>query len=223
MKNMKISRVRPRCLRLSVAHNFILILFICAFLLLVSGCSKLKYDIIPGTNATYHSMNFGVNINFHPEGKKSRRKQSFKILLKYDDYRDKMLFLSPLNQVYGQLFIENENVLLINSKEKKYWRGRFQTLINKIWALDLNYAEFKELIVAGIIPPIQDHKNNLQISLEKEEGNDIPKRINIDYNDITLKIKIYDRRSGQGLIDFSPRIEKMQKATIKEVLGEDIK
>lgn len=217
MNDRNIVRVRC-CPLLSVANNFIFTVFICAFLLLCPGCSKLKYDIIPDTNAIYHSINLGVNVNFHPEGEKPRR-QSFKILLKYDNYRDKMLFLSPLNQVYGQLFIENEKILLINSKEKKYWQGLFKTLINELWALDLDYAEFKKLVVSGIMPPNKDNENNLQISLEKEENSERPGRIKIDYNDITLKIKIYDRRSGQGVIDFMPRVEKMQKATIKEVLG----
>ena len=132
-----------------------------------------------------------------------------------------MLFLSPLNQVYGQLFIENEKALLINSKKKMFWRGRFKTLIQKIWALDFDYAEFKELISAGTIPQKKARESSLRVSLEKEETGDKPGKIKIDYNDMTLKIKISDRRSGRGLIDFSPRLEKMQKATIEEVLGEE--
>lgn len=191
-------------------------------MLLNVGCSRLKYDIIPDANASYYSITLGVNVNIHPEEKKSQSRQSFKILLKYDGGRDKMLFLSPLNQVYGQLFIENEKVLLINSKKKRYWRGRFKTLVNEIWALDFNYAEFKELIVAGTIPQKKAQESSMRVSLEKEEAGDKPVRIKIDYNDITLKIKISGRRSGQGLIDFSPRLEKMQKATIEEVLGEEV-
>lgn len=193
----------------------------CTFIFLNTGCLRLKYDIIPDADATYYSITLGVNVQVHPDGKKTRSRESFKILLKYDNARDKMLFLSPLNQVYGQLFIENEKVLLINSKKKMYWRGRFKTLIHEIWALDFNYAEFKELISAGTIPQKKAQESSLRVSLEKEEAGDKPGRIKIDYKDMTLKIKISDRRSGQGLIDFSPRLEKMQKATIEEVLGEE--
>jgi hypothetical protein len=182
----------------------------------------LKYDIIPDANATYNTITLGVNVKIQSEGQKSRQSQSFKILLKYDGVRDKMLFLSPLNQVYGQLFIENEKVLLINSKKKRYWRGRFKTLINEIWALDFNYAEFKELLLVGTIPQKKARESSLKISLEKEEGSDRPERIRIEYNDVTIRIKISDRRSGKGIIDFSPRLEKVvQKGTIEEVLGEE--
>ncbi len=196
-------------------------LFLGAFSLLIPGCSRLKYDIIPDANATYYTITLGVNISILPGGGKSRQKQSFKILLKYDAARDKMLFLSPLNQIYGQLFIENEKVLLINSKKKRYWRGRFKTLINEIWALDFTYAEFKELIMVGTIPQKKALESSLRISLEKEEGSDKPARIRIDYNDVIFKLKISNRRSSKGLIDFSPSLEKVQKATIEEVLGEE--
>lgn len=194
----------------------------CLFLLFNPGCSRLKYDIIPDADATYNSITLGVNVGIRPQEGKSRQKQSFKILLKYDGARDKMLFLSPLNQVYGQLFIENEKVLLINSKTKRYWRGRFKTLIDEIWALDFTYAEFKELILAGTIPQKKALESSLRISLEKEEGGDRPARIKIEYNDVTLRLKLSDRRGGKGRIDFSPRLEKVvQKATIREVLEEE--
>lgn len=206
-----------------IKHCLLSFVLICVFLLLNPGCSRLKYDIIPDANATYDTITLGVNVSIRPEGGKPRQKQSFKILLKYDGARDKMFFLSPLNQVYGQLFIENEKVLLINSKKKRYWRGRFKTLINEIWAIDFTYAEFKELILAGSIPQKKAQESSLRISLEKEEGSDRPARIKIEYNDVTLRLKISDRRSGKGLIDFSPRLEKVvQKATIEEVLGEEV-
>lgn len=205
-----------------IKHSFLSFVLICLLLSFYPGCSRLKYDIIPDADATYNSMTLGVNVGIRPQEGKSRQRQSFKILLKYDEARDKMLFLSPLNQVYGQLFIENEKVLLINSKKKRYWRGRFKTLIDAIWAIDFTYAEFKELVLAGTIPHKKARESSLKISLEKEEGGDRPARIRIEYNDVTLRIKITDRRVGKGLIDFSPRLEKVvQKATIEEVLGEE--
>lgn len=202
-------------------HCLLSLVLISVFLIFNPGCSRLKYDIIPDANATYNSITFGVNVSIRPEGGKSRQRQSFKILLKYDDARDKMLFLSPLNQIYGQLFIENEKVLLINSKKKRYWRGRFKTLIDEIWALDFTYAEFKELLLAGTIPQKRAQESSLRISLEKEEGSERLARIRIEYQDVTIRIKISDHRSGKGVIYFAPRLEKVvQKGTIEEVLGE---
>ncbi len=219
-KNRERINVHQKALR--IKHSFLSIALIYLFIIFFPGCSRLKYDIIPDANATYNTITLGVNVKIQSEGQKSKQSQSFKILLKYDGVRDKMLFLSPLNQVYGQLFIENEKVLLINSKKERCWRGRFKTLINEIWALDFNYSEFKELLLVGTIPQKKAQESSLKVSLEKEEGSDKPARIRIEYNDVTLRIKISDRRSGKGIIDFSPRLEKVvQKGTIEEVLGEE--
>lgn len=183
-------------------------------LLFFSFCSRLKYDVIPDPYALYHSVILKVNV----KAKKSRKRQNFKIVLKYDDSRDKMLFLSPLNQVYGQLFIKNETALLINTKKRKYWKGDFNRLIHEIWALDFTYIQFKELILTGRIPQHKVKEKGLQISLEKEEESEKPKRIRIDHRDVTIKIKISSRREGKGIINFSPRLEKVKKAPIEEVL-----
>jgi hypothetical protein len=129
-----------------------------------------------------------------------------------------MIFLSPLNQVYGQLFIENETALLVNTKRKKYWTGDFNRLIREIWSLDFNYAEFKELILTGEIPHRKVKKSGLKISLEKENETKIPKRITIGRRDMTIKIKISNRRTGKGIIDFTPRLKGVDKTGIDDIL-----
>jgi len=183
-------------------------------LLFFSSCSRLTYDVIPDADALYHSVILKVNV----KAKNSRKRQNFKIVLKYDDSRDKMLFLSPLNQVYGQLFIKNETALLINTKKKKYWEGDFNRLIYEIWALDFTYSQFKKLILTGKVSQNKVKESGLEISLEKENKSEKPKRIRIDHRDVKIKIKISSRRTGKGIINFSPRLEKVKKATIEEIL-----
>jgi len=192
------------------------LLAIGSLLLLFSFCSRLKYDILPDADAVYHSVVIKVNvkINTNPP----RKRQNFKIVLKYDDSRDKMLFLSPLNQVYGQLFIKNETALLINTKRKKYWKGDFNRLIDEIWALDFTYAQFKELILTGRIPQNKVKESGFRVSLEKEKGSERPERIKIDHRDITIKLRISNRRTGKGIIRFSHRLKKVKKSTIEEIL-----
>ena len=183
-------------------------------LLFFSSCSRLRYDVIPDPYALYHSVILKVNV----KAKNSRKRQNFKIVLKYDDSRDKMLFLSPLNQVYGQIFIKNETVLLINTKKRKYWEGNFNRLIYEMWALDFTYSQFKELILTGKVSQNKVKEGGLEISLEKENESEKPKRIRIDHRDVRIKIKISSRRTGKGIINFSPRLEKVKKATIEEIL-----
>ena len=181
-----------------------------------SVCSRLKYDILPDADAVYHSVVIKVNvkINTNPP----RKRQNFKIVLKYDDSRDKMLFLSPFNQVYGQLFIKNETALLIDTKRKRYWKGDFNRLIGKIWGLDFTYSQFKELILTGRIPQNKVKERGFLVSLEKEKGSERPERIKIDHRNMTIKLRISSRRTGKGIIRFSPRLKKVKKATIEEIL-----
>lgn len=181
-----------------------------------SVCSRLKYDILPDADAVYHSVVIKVNVKINTNSPGKR--QHFKIVLKYDDSRDKMLFLSPLNQVYGQLFITNETALLIDTKKKRYWHGDFKRLIEKIWGLDFTYSQFKELILTGRIPQNKVKERGFRVSLEKEKGSERPERIKIDHRDMTIKLRISSRRTGNGIIRFSPRLKKVKKATIEEIL-----
>ena len=185
-------------------------------LLSVLSCSRLKYDVTPSAHAVYYAVTLKVNVKVIEDN--AAKRQSFKIVLKYDDSRDKMLFLSPLNQVYGQLLIEDESALLINTRRKRYWTGSFNRLIREIWSLDFNYAQFKELILTGETPREKVKESGLNISLEKDDVTEKPKRITIQHKDMTIRIKLSNHRTGNGIIDFTPRIKGMAKTSIDDVL-----
>jgi len=189
-------------------------------LLFLPSCSQLKYDVIPHQSAVYHSLRIKVNA----KNTVSNQKQNFKILLKYDDSRDKMFFLSPLNQVYGLLLLEGEKALLINTKKKKYWKGNFRTLLQEIWKLDFDYREFKQLMVDGKVPEDKIKKQDIEISFEQNPANtnrENPQRLQIISGDILLKIKISQRKTGKGVISFAKNLEGMKKTTIRELLEEE--
>ena len=187
-----------------------------AAFMLLSACTRLGYDITPDSTAVYSAVTIKVNVKINNPDTGTKKRQNFKILLKFDHNRDKMLFLSPLNQVYGLLIIDNERVLLVNTKRKKYWNGRFNTLIEEIWALDFNYSEFKKLILTGTMPQKKMVEKRMRVSIEREKETQKPGRINIDYNNVTITLKISNRRTGKGIIDFSPRLENVRAATIEE-------
>lgn len=189
-----------------------------AALMMTAACSRLKYDITPDAVARYSSATIKVNVKITHPDTGDKKRQSFKILLKFDGNRDKMLFLSPLNQVYGLLFIENERVLLVNTKRKKYWKGHFNTLIEEIWALDFNYSEFKALILTGTIPREKTAARGMRVSIQKEEETGKPERITIGYDNVFLRLKVSNRRTGKGLIDFTPRLKNVSAASIEEAL-----
>lgn len=186
-------------------------------LLLLPYCSRLKYDVIPHQTAVYHSLRIKVNA----KNTASNQKQGFKILLKYDDSRDKMFFLSPLNQVYGLLLLEGEKALLISTKKKKYWKGKFNYLLQEIWRLDFNYREFKQLIVDGVVPQDKIKEQDIHISFEQNSpGNKQKKtqRMKIVTGDLLLKIKISHRKTAKGVISFAKSLKGMKKTSIRELL-----
>ena len=183
-------------------------------------CSQLKYDVIPHQSAVYHSLRIKVNA----KNTDSSQKQNFKILLKYDDSRDKMFFLSPLNQVYGLLLLEGEKAVLINTKKKKYWKGNFRFLLQEIWNLDFDYREFKQLMVDGKVPEDKIKKQGIEISFEQNRSNtnqEKPQRLQIISGDLLLKIKISQRKTGKGVISFAKNLKGMKKTTIRELLEEE--
>lgn len=188
-------------------------------LLVFPFCSRLKYDVIPHQSAVYHSLRIKVNA----KNTGSNQKQNFKILLKYDDSRDKMFFLSPLNQVYGLLLLEGEKAILINSKKKKYWKGNFNSLLREIWKLDFDYREFKQLIVDGVVPEDKIKKQDIEISFEQNRSNtnrEKPQRMEIISGELLLKIKISQRKTGKGVISFTKNLKGMKRSSIRELLEE---
>jgi hypothetical protein len=179
-------------------------------------CSRLNYDVRPDNENIYHSLRLKVNVKYKDSG----QAENFKILLKYDSARDRMLFLSPLNQVYGVLVVSGENALLVNSKRKEYWRGPFGVLLREIWGkgMDFPYAQFKKLLVAGVIPAAGAGKQSMDIRLEPPGGNREPRRIIITTPDVRVRITISDRRTRQGTIRFSAGTKGMKPASIRELL-----
>jgi len=183
-------------------------------------CSRLKYDITPHQSAVYHSLRVKVNAKNTASG----QKQDFKILLKYDDSRDKMLFLSPLNQVYGLLLLEGEKAILINTKKKKYWKGNFRSLLQEIWELNFDYREFKQLLVDGKVPEDKIKKQGIEISFDQNPSTtngEKPQRLQIISGDLFLKLKISQRKTGKGVISFAKNLEGMKKTTVRELLEEE--
>ncbi|NIM13399.1 MAG: hypothetical protein GTO45_14890 [Candidatus Aminicenantes bacterium] len=192
------------------------------FLWSFSGCSGLryKYDVTPDAEKVYHSLRIKVNVKYKGSGERD----NFKIILKFDNTRDKMLFLSPLNQVYGLLVVNpnRENALLVNTKKKKYWTGPFHILLQELWGpgMDFNYKEFKQLIVEGVKPGDKLKRRDINISIEKTDNSEEekPGRMTITTRDVRVKIKISHRTTGKGRIRFSVDLAHMKKAGLREIL-----
>jgi hypothetical protein len=194
------------------------------WLWMLTGCSRLpyRYDVVPDAASVYYSMAIKVNVRYKDSG----QRDNFKILLKYDNSKDRMLFLSPLNQVYGLLVVDpdREDVLLVNTRKKKYWTGPFYLLLQEIWGpgMDFDYNEFKGLLVAGVVPADRLKRRDIKITIEKTSANDgetgKPERLTIDAPEVRVRIKVSNRGTGRGRIRFEMDLGRLEVAGIRELL-----
>lgn len=187
-----------------------------ALLFLSASCavSGKYYDVVPDKEKKVYSRSLKVSVKYKGE----RKKQGFKILLKYDGEKDKMLFLSPLNQVYGILWVENERALFINNRKKKYWKGPFNLLLQEMWGMDFDYREFRRLMVQRELPPGNRLKDqNIKVTFEKSRGSS--EVVRIIAPDVRVRVKISNPKTRAGRLRFSDKsIDGMKETALRVLL-----
>lgn len=184
-------------------------------LLTFQYCSSFKYDVTPDVEGSKYNR---IKMKVYYNNKKN--KKSGKLLLKYDNNKTKMLLLSPLNQVLLELIMKGENLLLINSKSKKYWRGNFNFFLKRVWNIDLGFRELRLLILEGIEPKniVEEH---LKFKIEKDKDSGKPKIIRINDDNIFIKLKVINKRVRNGKLDFNKDLSKFHESDIDDVLRND--
>lgn len=188
------------------------------FFLVLAG-STLHHSCIPNryrVNLDVPGFHHSIRLKFNLRNENEQ--QNGKILMKFDAQRAKILFLSPLNQVYFQLLVENNRSFLINSREKKYWQGDFNELIRKMWAIDLNFDDLKRLIQSGTIPRQKLNATGLQLDLVKHRENGTPKRITLRGDRVLLDLKILNKRQRKGTVQFYWNDSRFKRTDIDQVL-----
>lgn len=182
---------------------------------LAISCGRHIPQTEPGERGFYHSLSLKLNIELRQE----KRKGSGKILWFFDRFRGKMLFLSPLNQVYYELLVEQEEALLISRKEKKYWKGSFSNLLKRLWNIDVKYHQLMALVNEGKIPRKTRFQQPLVFNIDKSQDSGQPTKIEISGSDVTLKFKISRKKTRQGRLKFDPKLTALQRVGIKEILS----
>lgn len=180
--------------------------------LILQFCTTLKYEVIPDTKKTYNSVK--AKIYF----KNSDFRFSGKILLKFDNSRDKILFLSPMNQIYFKLIIKGEKTLFINLKKKKYWQGNFNILFKKMSKVNFEYNELKKLILKGDIPENKIKEHGLELSFSRNKISKKPEKIKITGREVLIRLKILDIRKRKGRISFIANLKNLKRTNIDDIL-----
>jgi hypothetical protein len=193
----------------------ILINVMLAAVMLFTSCLPKRYALdldVPG----FHQF---IRLKF--KLKNDNDKQHGKILMAFDVLRAKILFLSPLNQVYFQLLVEKDRSFLINTRKKKYWLGDFNELIRKMWAIDLNFDDLKRLIQRGTIPEQILADAGLQLNLETSRDTGTPERIILRGDRVELELKILNQRRKKGAVQFYRETSRFDRSGLDQVLVYD--
>jgi len=190
----------------------LILVLVLAGVMLHHSCIPNRYRVNLDVPGFHHSIRLKFNL------RSDREQQNGKILMKFDALRAKILFLSPLNQVYFQLLVENNRSFLINSRKKKYWQGDFNELIRKMWAIDLNFDDLKRLIQLGTIPKQKLNDTGLQLDLVKHRETGTPKRITLRGDRVLLDLKILNQRQKKGTVQFYWKVSQFNRTDIDQVL-----
>ena len=186
-----------------------------AAVMVFTSCLPKRYALDLDVPGFHQSIRLKFNL------RNDNDKQHGKILLKFDALRAKILFLSPLNQIYFQLLVENTRSILINSRKKKYWLGDFNELIRKMWAIDLNFDDLKRLIQGGMIPEQKLDDAGLRLDLETNQETGNPERIILRGDCVELELKILNQRRKKGAVQFYWETSRFDRAGLDQVLVYD--
>jgi len=171
-----------------------------------------KYSTHPPPADSFSSLNatiFFRNDHF---------KFSGKILLSYDQEQDKMLFLSPMNQVYFKLLVKDEHAVLVNLKKRRYWQGPFHILFSRMGKVNLTYQELKDLILQGIAPAPD---RNFSVSIKKKGEASTPQQIIIEGQQLLVRIKIRSLKLKKGKIHFKVNKNRLINENLEKTLSAD--
>jgi hypothetical protein len=182
------------------------------WVLVFNNCVPKRYTLNLDVPGFHHSIRLKFSF------KNDRERQSGKIVMKFDSRRAKILFLSPLNQVYFKLLVENNRGILINTRERKYWEGGFDELLKKMWEINLCFDDLKQLIHQGVIPRQKLEASGFQLKLEKDRESGNPTRVILNNDQVILNLKILNRRQKKGTVQFYLDVSKMTRSEIEQVL-----
>lgn len=190
--------------------NFFLRILIIT-LLLTSFCSKISYKSTPGTGYSYYN-----SVLIRAKIIKSTQKDKVKILLKYNKNGDRLIFLGALNQVLFEILIHNSKTIIIISKKKKFWEGQFSQFMEKIWGINVDYPELKNLLLNKVIPEKTIAENSVKISIKKAEKKKIAWKVLISDKKTELEFKVYSQKKQIGNINFKRDLSRYQKINLEE-------
>lgn len=95
-------------------------------------------------------------------------RQNGRVIWRFDEERGKFLFFTPLNQIGLELDVEGETAVMVNFNNKKFWKGDFSLLLDRLWGIDLALFELRALLVDGRVPQAKFAARGIAAVVERD-------------------------------------------------------
>ncbi|MEN8152884.1 MAG: hypothetical protein ABFR75_02590 [Acidobacteriota bacterium] len=189
-------------------ESFLKILII--FFLLTSYCSRISYKSTPDTAGTYY-----YSVLIRAKVKQKDQKEKVKILLKYNDKGDNLIFLGPLNQILFETIIISSKTKMIIPKKKKYWEGKFSRFMKNMWGINTSYRQLKDLLLNKIIPKKTEGLHTFDITI-KEPGKKGISKVIISDKTSRLEFRIYPIKKREGGLILNRDLGRYNRISLEE-------
>ena len=179
------------------------------------ACVRPRVTPAPSDVSSFQAMTIKFNFS-GPQGR-----QNGKVFLRFDDRRAKFIFFNPLNQVALELDVDGETALLLRPDKKLSWRGDFNRLLDRLWGIELNFQELKQLVLKGTLPEGRTTGKDISIQLESASAERLPRTVRIRRHDAELTLKIISSETRPGRVILLERERRFEPAALEEILGDD--
>ncbi len=186
------------------------------FLLLAClACIHPKIRQEPASGTFFHSMSIKFNYS------DVQARQNGKVHVRFDERHAKFILFNPLNQVALQLDVAGEKARLVRPGKKLYWRGDFSYLLDRLWGIELTWAELKEILLTGSIPQAKITEKGIVVCLENNPDSRMPRTIKIKQDDAELILKILKSETRPGRVILLEHNRRFRAAVIEDILSDD--
>jgi len=185
------------------------------FVLCCLACVHPRVRPEPAAGDYFHSLD--IKFSFQD----SQGRQNGRIHWRFDERSAKFLFFTPLNQVGLELDVAGETALLLRPGRLLYWRGEFNSLLDRLWGIDLSLEELKGLVTDGRVPQEKALAVGMTIQLESEPESRAPRTVHVSQGDGKVALRIIKDEIRPGQVVLLDRVRGLEPAELEEVLADD--
>ena len=162
------------------------------------SCQARRPELQPPAGPYFQSL--VVKFNFHEDGSR----QNGRVHWRFDERSSKFLFFTPLNQVGLELDAAGEEAVLVNFAKKIFWKGKFATLLQRLWGIELTLDNLKRILVKGTVPRDELKERGITATLKKNSGSGSPDSVLLRRGSAELLLKI-------SRADFRPGLDRSHR------------